>query len=79
MKGFSRKAKAKFGVIAGAAVVATTGANAAILTAEQQTALVNSLSGAYAEYMGLLIAVVTVSAAFYLIQRFARSLGKGRM
>ena len=79
MKGFSRKAKAKFGVIVGAAAVATTGANAAILTAEQQQALVTSLSGAYAEYMGLLIAVVTVSAAFYLIAGFAKRLGRGRV
>jgi hypothetical protein len=77
MKRFSKKAKAKFGLIAGATAVATTGANAAVLTAEQQQALVTSLSGAYAEYMGLLIAVVTVSAAFFLIARFAKRLGKG--
>ena len=59
--------------------IAVSGANAAILTPEQQAALVTSLSGAYAEYMGLLIAVVTVSAAFYLISKFARNLGKGRV
>lgn len=59
--------------------VAATGSNAEILTSDQQTALTTALTGAYSEYMGLLISVVVVSAAFYLIRNFARGLGKGRV
>ncbi|GEM_PF-5673258 len=79
MKKFFSTVKAKVLGAIGFATVATTGANAAILTADQQNQLVTSLSGAYAEYMGLLIAVVTVSAAFYLIAGFAKRLGRGRV
>ncbi len=57
----------------------STNLAAAVMTPEQQTAVVDSLSSAYGEYFTLLIAVITVSAAFYLISNFARRLGKGRV
>jgi hypothetical protein len=74
-KGFKSKLAVVFAMFA---AFATMG-NALILSDEQRSALVTSLSGAYSEYMALLIAVVTVSAAFYLIANFAGKLGRGRV
>jgi len=70
--------KAKLLGFVGLATAFATSASAEVLTAEQKTQLTTSLTSAYSEYMGLLIAVVAVSAAFYLIATFARRLGKGR-
>ena len=55
-----------------------TNASAEVLTAEQKTALTNSLSSGYSEYIGLLVTVVAVVIPVVLIGRFLWGrLGKG--
>ena len=71
--------KAKLLGFIGLATVFATSASAEVLTADQKTQLTTSLTSAYGEYMGLLVGVVAVSAAFYLIANFTRRLGKGRI
>ncbi len=70
--------KAKLlGLISLGAVMATS-VSAEVLTAEQKTALTNSLSAGYSEYIGLLVTVVAVVIPVVLIGRFLWGrLGKG--
>jgi len=70
--------KAKLlGLISLGAVMATS-ASAEVLTAEQKTALTNSLSSGYSEYISLLVTVVAVVLPVIFIGRFLWSkLGKG--
>ena len=78
MKRLSSKAKAKFGVVASAVVFGASAIQAEVLTAEQKTALTNSLSAGYSEYIGLLVTVVAVVIPVVLIGRFLWGrLGKG--
>ena len=63
-------------LVLGAALA--TGANAAVLTADQLTAVTNSITGGIGEYVAFALAVIVITYPAMLIIRGLSKVGRGR-
>jgi hypothetical protein len=78
MKKLSSKAKARFGVVAGAIALSTSAIHAEVLTAEQKTQLTSAVTAGAQEYFGIVIAVALVLVPITWAIKAVRAAKSGR-